>query len=702
MRITIGKKLIGGFMIIALLVVTSGAVGFVVLGKLSRSMNVMSLEKSPVQYAVMNAALSLEKALTKMESFTNRNTYASDLERELRDGIGDFGMWIAMVESGTASEAFLKSLAGQRYQALGLDIRVPMGSETIMPLVGGILKEGNRLNEQLDALIVSQKTFSHYTVEDQGKYYNLDIFLNMIQRSHLEWIKDLKDAVNIETTFTGEIEPAKEPMGRWLAAYRIDDPDFMDLLGKQQKQFLKLRELAKKVNEEAKYKDKLRLLNRGLGAVAKMDGYFQKMHEYAAGLYTRLNAKRQADLLALNDSANTINDNINMLMEKTADEMHQALRESASVYTTGNSLVIGITILAAVIAVVLGILISRVITRNLQRLGQATRKVAQGDLQEKVDIKTGDEIGDLAQDTNRMIDDLRKIIGQIRDFAGALTSSSNNLAHVSQELDGNTGKMSGLCGTAVQATGEMNTTMDSIGSTSQDAMANVNNVGVAIEQMTATISEISTQAAKGRATTESAVSTVHDTSTRMTELGDAAEAISKVVEMIMNISDQTNLLALNATIEAARAGEAGKGFAVVASEVKELARQASAASEDIRSKTAAIQASSKSTIEEIKTIAAVVEDVNLIVSTIATAVEEQATTTRQISENVTHVASGIEGVTGDVGSATQMTKTVAENIGVVSQASTDVENGSSVIKTSAEELSHLANKLQTIVDQFKM
>ena len=702
MKFTIGKKLIGGFMIIALLVVTSGAVGFVVLGKLSRSMNVMSLEKSPVQYAVMNAALSLEEARTKMENLISRNTYANDLEKALRQDIVDFGMWIAMVKSGSDSEAFVKSGAGQRYQTLGLEIIVPQGSETIMPLVDEILKEGSRFNDLLDALLVSQKAYSHYTVEDQGKFYNLDAFLNLIQRNHLEWVKNLKDAVNIETTFTGETDPSKDPMGRWLASYQIDDPTFMQLHAKQKKQFIKLRDLAIKINAKAKYKEKLRLLNRGIGAVAKMDGYFQKMHAHAATLYSELNTTRQADLLALGTSAATINQAIMQLMEETAGEMRQALEESATVYHTGNTLVIGITILAAVFAVFLGFLISRAITRNLQRLRQATRNVAQGDLQEKVEVKTGDEIGDLAQDTNRMIDDLRKIIGQIRDFAGSLTSSSKNLAHVSQELDGNSGKMSGVCGTAVQATGEMNTTMDSIGATSQDSMENVNNVVVAIEEMTSTISEISSQAAKGRATTESAVATVHSTSARMIELGDAAQAISKVVEMIMNISDQTNLLALNATIEAARAGDAGKGFAVVASEVKELARQASAASEDIRSKTEAIQASSKSTIDEIKTIATVVEDVNLIVSTIATAVEEQAATTRQISENVTHVASGIEGVTGDVGSATQMTKTVAENIDVVSQTSTDVENGSSVIKTSAEELSQLANKLQTIVEQFKM
>ncbi len=702
MKITIGKKLIGGFTIIALLVVTSGAVGFVVLGKLSRSTDVMAREKSPVQYAVMSSALSLEKARAKMESFINRNTYAEALEKEFQQSIDDFGMWIAMVENGSTSEAFVQSRAGQRYKTLGMDIQVPRGSQTIKPLVGDILKEGDLLNRLLKDLITSQKTYSHYTVQDEGKFYDLDIFLNMIQRYHLEWIKELKDAVNIETTFTGEIEPSKEPMGRWLESYRIADTEFMELLEKQKKQFLKLREVAQKINEQAKYKDKLSILNRGIGAVAKMDGYFQKMHDYAAGLYTQLNAKRQADLQALNASVDKINNVTKQLMEKTADEMQQSLQESAGVYKTGNSLLIGITVIAAVFAMVLGFLISRVITRNVQRLAQATRKIAQGDLKEKVDITSGDEIGDLAQDTNRMIDDLRKIISQIRDFAGSLTTSSKNLAHVSQELDSNTGKMSGLCGTAVQATDKMNTTMDNITTTSSDSMANVNNVVVAIEQMTATIAEISSQADKGRATTESAVATVHSTSDRMSQLGDAAQAISNVVEMIMNISDQTNLLALNATIEAARAGDAGKGFAVVASEVKELARQASLASEDIRGKTEAIQASSKSTIDEIKTIAKVVEDVNLIVSMIATAVEEQAATTRQISENVTHVASGIEGVTSDVGSATQMTKTVTENIVEVSQASTDVENKSSVIRTSAEELSQLANKLQTIVEQFNV
>ena len=174
-------------------------------------------------------------------------------------------------------------------------------------------------------------------------------------------------------------------------------------------------------------------------------------------------------------------------------------------------------------------------------------------------MKSGDEIGDLATNTNQMIDDLRHIIGRIRNFAGSLTASSKGLSEISGELDANTVKMSELSGSAVRTTGKMDASMESIKATSQESMSNVNSVASAIEEMTATITEIATNAEKGRAVTADAVSQVSQTSNRMSDLGSAADDIGKVVEMIMEISEQTNLLALNATIEAARAGDAGKG-----------------------------------------------------------------------------------------------------------------------------------------------
>ncbi len=702
MKWTIGKKLIGGFMIIAFLVVIAGTVGFVVLDKVSQSTNTVVREKAPVQNAVMNATLALEKVQTTMNRFIAVNTYNDEFEKAIINHLADFTMWTAMVQYGTGSEDFLKSSAGRRFKQNKLDIEVPKGSPAIMPLIEAIIADGRRLEKVANDLIAAHQRYSSYTVFYGDRTYDLDAFLNMTQRFHLEWVKNLKDAVNIETTFTGETDPQKGALGEWIHTYKVDDEKFMKLLSKQKKQFLKLRKLAVKINGQEQYKDKIRTLNRGMGATARMDGYFKKMHAAAARIYAEVRAERKEKLKALGTTAGTINEQIQKLILAAGKEMSDALQESGAVRKAGITFLSVITVTAAVIALILGVFISRAITTKVRYLGEAMQQVAQGNLKENVEIKTKDELGDLADTTNRMIDDLRDIVGQISSFSTSLTSSSQNLTGVSQELDNNAVRMSDLCGNAQQATGEMNTSMNSITSTSQESMSNVTTMAAAIEEMTATIAEISSQTEKGRVVTNQAVDTVKKTSNRMNELGDAAEAISNVVDIIMAISEQTNLLALNATIEAARAGDAGKGFAVVASEVKDLARQANEASEDIRKKTQAIQSSSKSTIEEIKTIADVIEDVNAIVVTIASAMEEQSVTTKEISQNVAYVTTGIEGVTSEVSSATGLTGTVVADIDNVSTASQEVESGGAQVKSNAGALEGLANQLQTIVDQFKL
>lgn len=702
MRITIGRKLIGGFMIMALLVLIAGAVGFIVLGNVSHSADIVAKEKTPVRYAVLNAALALERVQSAMANFIHVKTYSASLEEAIHLNMDEFFMWIATIQYGTDSKEFSDSPAGKRYQDLGLVVVVPQSSEGMRLAAEKIYTEGQQFNTYTQELVAAQKNYTHYTVSSQGKAYELDAFLNLAQRDHLEWIKELKDAVNIETKFTGDTELNQGLVGHWLQTYRISDAAFMKLMEKFNKQFVKLRGLSKKINEQAKYKDKARLLNRGLGATARMDGYFKKMHAHIGQVYAQLFQHKGDKIQALRSSAEAINGEINNLIGLADQEMGAALSESSSMYRTGSLILVGITIVAALIGALLGIYISRIITRNVQRLGETTKKVAQGDLKNTVDIRTGDEIGDLAEDTNQMIDDLRSIIGRIRTFAGSLTDASKKLASISGDLDTNAVNMNELSSNAVHATDEMNTSMASINDTSQESMSNVRTVAAAIEEMTATITEVSSNAAKGRSVTAEAVSTVNQTSDRMNELGSAAEAIGKVVELIMDISEQTNLLALNATIEAARAGEAGKGFAVVASEVKELARQANEASEDIRQKTGAIQSSSKSTISEIQTISEVMQDVNSIVESIAAAVEEQAVTTKQISENVHFVTTGIEGVTADVTSATEVTQTVAHDVGVVSQVSQDVRKGSSQIRSSAGALADLADELQKTVEQFSL
>jgi methyl-accepting chemotaxis protein len=196
------------------------------------------------------------------------------------------------------------------------------------------------------------------------------------------------------------------------------------------------------------------------------------------------------------------------------------------------------------------------------------------------------------------------------------------------------------------------------------------------------------------------VHTTTSASKRVDELDAAAQEISKVIDIIVEIAEQTKLLALNATIEAARAGEAGKGFAVVANEVKELAKQTNAATEDIRLKIGAIQQSTKGTVGEIAQISKIISDVNTLVANIATAVEEQTVTAKDIATNIGQAATGLQEMTKTVTQATEVSQVIAGDMTSVSEISTEMERASVQLNTQAAELARMGKALQELVNRF--
>jgi methyl-accepting chemotaxis protein len=220
--------------------------------------------------------------------------------------------------------------------------------------------------------------------------------------------------------------------------------------------------------------------------------------------------------------------------------------------------------------------------------------------------------------------------------------------------------------------------------------------------MSSTINEIARNAEKAREISINAVKKVNESTGKMNELGAAAQAIGQVVETITDISEQVNLLSLNATIEAARAGEAGKGFAVVANEIKDLAKQTSEASMDIKAKIDNIQESSSGTLAGMKAVSAVITEVNDIVSTIATAVEEQSSATREISENISQASQGIEEVNQNVSQSSIVANEITKEISDVNQSSSEMADRSGQVSLSAEDLSKLAATLDEMVGRFKV
>lgn len=200
----------------------------------------------------------------------------------------------------------------------------------------------------------------------------------------------------------------------------------------------------------------------------------------------------------------------------------------------------------------------------------------------------------------------------------------------------------------------------------------VRTISKAADDLSSSIGQISHQVSKATSIALQASSATEEADGRVYGLAQTAAKISDVVLLIQDIANQTHLLALNATIEAARAGEAGKGFAVVASEVKNLANETAKATDEISNQVSDIQVCTKDTVEAIKLISSIINDVNTISTSIAGAIEEQSAATRSIGNfidqahrNATKMTRTLHDVTEQTQKETTYIKTVqteAKNI----------------------------------------
>lgn len=326
----------------------------------------------------------------------------------------------------------------------------------------------------------------------------------------------------------------------------------------------------------------------------------------------------------------------------------------------------------------------------------------EGDLTKRLDVKSRDELGVLADVFNRFIERMQKLVGEIAGNAKILNSSSSDMSAVATSVSAGAVRMSEQSREVAEAASQLSSQMNSVAAASEEAAANVNMVAAATEEMTSTVNEIARNSEQARVVTGEAVLKAKIASGQVDELGGAAKEISKVTEVITEISEQTNLLALNATIEAARAGEAGKGFAVVANEIKELARQTAAATQDINTRIQGMQKSTDTTVNEIEEITQVIHTVNDIVATIATAVEEQAATTKEISGSVTQAAQGIAEVNGQVADNSAVAGEIASSIVEVDTVAGDMSDSSAKVNGSAGELLELSRQLNDMVGKFRI
>ena len=407
------------------------------------------------------------------------------------------------------------------------------------------------------------------------------------------------------------------------------------------------------------------------------------------------------------------------LITKDRDRCIAGAREANDNGTAVYESVLTTTIIVAIIVILLtcvcGFLLLRTISSSLDMVLTSLRKIAQGDLRVHLSTESGDEFAQMADETNKMLENIRtmtktiqKTAESVADASGTLTNTAEQSAHATQSV------AQSITEVAEASHGQM----DSVSEAKHQVQAftrGLSDATSAIENVADDIEHTSQKAEEGNQLVVATVDqmnaiadTVVSSSEVVAKLGERSKEIGNIVEVISGISGQTNLLALNAAIEAARAGEHGHGFAVVAEEVRKLAEESQNASKQIGDLIRAIQEETEEAVTAMETgrteaekgrenVAATGEGFSEILSMIRR-IQENAGSIKATMDDLGQRAAKIDTATGEIHDAASK---VASESQTVSAATEEQAAGMEEIAASSRGLSDMAHELNTAAAKFK-
>lgn len=462
------------------------------------------------------------------------------------------------------------------------------------------------------------------------------------------------------------------------------------------------------LHEKAQNKEFLKSVvdarNKFTPHLKKLIELYDTQGQIAAAAYLAAAAQDNAVLLAEIDKYVQRQDNL------VKEEIKTIAEQQAKMTMT----IIVILSIGLLIGGVSAVFITRPILASIRQGVSYAEAMAQGIFNQRLEIKSKDEIGMLLQCLGNASEQLRALIKQVANSAELVAASSEELTASAEQ--------------SAQAANQVATTITNVAEGAEKQVQAVNTTAAVVEQMSAGIQQVAASAnvvtgmadktaaaaQQGDKAVEAAVSqmgsiekTVSTSAQVVTKLGERSKEIGQIVDTISGIAGQTNLLALNAAIEAARAGEQGRGFAVVAEEVRKLAEQSQEAAKQIATLISEIQSETDKAViamndgtREVKVGAGVVNSAGQAFREIVLLVNEESGQIKEISAAIQQMASGSQQIVASVRDIDQISQDTAGQTQSVSAATEEQSASMEEIAASSQALAKMAEDLQVAVRKF--